>query len=67
VVDNFFRSLNGNTQVSATEIRSMPLPGIDDIRRIGEVVYDLVSHTNEIDLDKIAAEILGTEAEIVSK
>ena len=67
VVDNFFRSLNGNTQVSATEIRSMPLPGIDDIRRIGEVVCDIVSHTNEIDLDKIAAEILGTEAEIVSK
>jgi adenine-specific DNA-methyltransferase len=67
IVDNFFRLLNGNTQVSATEIRSMPLPGIDDIRRIGEAVHDLMSHTNEIDWDRVVAEVLGTEVEIAGK
>ena len=34
-LDRFFRVSNGNTQVSATELRAMPLPGEGDIRAIG--------------------------------
>ena len=34
-LDQFFRTSNGNTQVSATELRAMPLPAERDIRAIG--------------------------------
>ena len=34
-LDRYFRISNGNTQVSATELRAMPLPAEQDIRSIG--------------------------------
>lgn len=34
-LDRYFRISNGNTQVSATELRAMPLPAEEDIRSIG--------------------------------
>ncbi len=34
-LDRFFRISNGNTQVSATELRAMPLPAEREIRAIG--------------------------------
>lgn len=37
-LDTYFRVSNGNTQVSATEIRDMPLPDISHIRHIGETI-----------------------------
>jgi adenine-specific DNA-methyltransferase len=37
-LDTYFRVSNGNTQVSATEIRDMPLPGIQHIKKIGELI-----------------------------
>lgn len=65
VVDNFFRSFNGNTQVNATDIRSLPLPGIEDIRKIGKLVYESKSYKNGFKLDNIVAEILGINAGII--
>lgn len=59
IVDKFFRALNGNTQVNATDIRSLPFPNIEDIRKIGKLVYESKSYKNGIDLDKIIGEILG--------
>lgn len=35
LLDTYFRISSGNTQVSATEIRAMPLPDLAVIRRIG--------------------------------
>lgn len=63
IVDNFFRSLNGNTQVNATDIRSLPFPDIEDIRKIGKSIYESKSYKNGMDLDKIIAEILGIDIE----
>ncbi|MBL8134242.1 MAG: Eco57I restriction-modification methylase domain-containing protein [Anaerolineae bacterium] len=34
--DRYFRITNGNTQVNAAELRALPLPPLDIIRRIGE-------------------------------
>lgn len=36
LLDTYFRSFNGNTQVSATELRSIPLPPIETVRLIGK-------------------------------
>jgi adenine-specific DNA-methyltransferase len=33
--DSYFRIFNGNVNVSATELREIPLPPLDDIRQIG--------------------------------
>lgn len=35
LLDTYFRAYNGNTQVSATELRAMPLPPLDVIKGIG--------------------------------
>lgn len=34
--DSYFRTFNGNVNVSATELRAMPLPPLDTIKAIGE-------------------------------
>jgi adenine-specific DNA-methyltransferase len=47
-LDTYFRVSNGNTQVSATEIRDMPLPDISQIRRIG----DLIDSGKNVNVDK---------------
>lgn len=36
LLDTYFRSFNGNTQVSATELRSIPLPPLETIQLIGK-------------------------------
>jgi adenine-specific DNA-methyltransferase len=63
LIDNYFRSLNGHTQVNATEIRSLPLPDLSVIKRIGEVV----SKTKELpaNLDEMIGFQLGIDVEII--
>jgi len=41
--DTFFRTFNGNINVSATELRMMPLPPIETIREIGQRI---ILHNN---------------------
>lgn len=59
IIDNFFRSLNGNTQVNATDIRSLPFPDIEKIRKIGKLIYESNHYKNGFGLDKIVTEVLG--------
>ena len=61
MIDNYFRSLNGNTQVNATDIRSLPFPSIEDIRKIGETVCQSQSRGEVLNLESIVTNILGTE------
>lgn len=59
IVDNYFRSLNGNTQVNAIDIRSLPLPGIGEIEKIGEIAYKSQSHRDVYNLEDTVNNILG--------
>jgi len=61
LIDNFFRSLNGNTQVNATDIRSLPLPSIEDVRRIGKVVYESRSCRSGFHLEQAVSKVLGVK------
>jgi len=63
LIDNYFRSLNGHTQVNATEIRNVPLPDLSVIKKIGE----LVSKAKEppADLDKMIGSQLGVDPAII--
>lgn len=55
IIDKYYRIVNGNTQVNATEANAIPLPNIDIIKRMGE--------------ELIKTNVLNTEKcdEIISK
>ncbi len=59
LIDRYFRMLNGNTQVNATDIRSLPLPNLDKIEEIGRRIS--ANTTEQIDLDRVVSEILNLE------
>lgn len=54
VLDRYFRISNGNTQVSAVELRHLPLPDSDVLRRVGKGVR----LGREKDLDVLVANAL---------
>ncbi|MDP1544992.1 MAG: BsuBI/PstI family type II restriction endonuclease [Anaerolineales bacterium] len=47
IVDRYFRILNGNTQVNAAELRTLPLPPMEAIRAIGEKIQHISERTPE--------------------
>ena len=47
IVDRYFRIVNGNTQVNAAEIRTLPLPPLEVIRAIGSKVEGVDSPNSE--------------------
>ena len=64
-LDRYFRISNGNTQVSATELRAMPLPAERDIRSIGENIQArLGSWTDLPGLDSLVASKLNLSPEL---
>jgi len=64
IIDDFFRSLSGHTQVNATEIKSLPLPTLKKIKKIGEKIcsQDLNMGSK---LDEIVARRLNIEDELI--
>ncbi len=64
IVDEYFRCLNGNTQVNASDLRVLPFPCFDSIEEIGKVV---TAKKPEIgfQLDSIVAATLGISDQIV--
>jgi len=56
--DSYFRITNGNTQVSATEIKSVNLPSKTKISEIGEMLINL-SKLDYQAIDTIVDEVLG--------
>jgi len=65
IVDNYFRTLNGNTQVNATDIRSLPFPSIKDVKRIGQVILKNLDASTQFDLDKSVGVVLGIDENLI--
>ena len=65
IVDNYFRALNGNTQVNATDIRSFPFPAMKDVRKIGQVIRKKLDSEADFDLDKTVGEILDVDETLI--
>ena len=63
-LDRYFRLSNGNTQVSATELRAMPLPTENQIRFIGSsLIAGFQPRTDLTEIDALASRIIGLSAE----
>lgn len=58
--DAFFRIFNGNVNVSATELREMPMPPLETIREIGEAVI-LSKDFSPVTVNKVVMEYLQHE------
>lgn len=63
LMDTYFRVLNGNTQVSATELRSIPLPSRDALIEIGRRVR--ADRVQGDALDAFVQEAVGFDAKVV--
>lgn len=59
IIDNYFRCLNGNTQVNASDMRGLPLPSKEKIMAIGNLVYTALSNGKSINLDVVVVEALA--------
>jgi adenine-specific DNA-methyltransferase len=58
-VEQYFRLSSGNTQVSAAELRDLPLPPLDSIRRIGERLRQGNGVSHIALLNRVVEEELG--------
>ena len=59
IVDQYFRSTVGNTQVNATDLRKMPVPPLSQLSEIGEKVGNAKSLTA---IDNAVESVLGIES-----
>lgn len=58
LLDRYFRVLSGNTQVNATEIRTIPFPNLQAIARIGARVSGL-GGKDRAEIEAAVLEVLG--------
>jgi adenine-specific DNA-methyltransferase len=59
IYDSYFRMINGNINVSATEMRLLPLPSLEVIERLGKRMIGRGLKVKEI--DDLVDEIVFTE------
>jgi adenine-specific DNA-methyltransferase len=64
IFDTYFRTFNGNINVSATELREMPLPPLETIKQIGNAII-LMNNFSQSIVDEIIEQFIEREKEIV--
>lgn len=62
--DNYFRIFNGNVNVSATELREMPLPPLELIKQIGNQLILLNSEFSQMQIDDLISQTLFNKTKI---
>lgn len=62
ILDEHFRIFNGNTQVNAVELRTLPLPSQELIVELGRQVLD--SQTSLEEIDHLIETVLGIDIEL---
>ena len=64
LIDRFFRMMNGNTQVNATDIMNLPLPSLDKIEEIGGLIKKSKPSIG-LELDKIVLKVLEIDNKFI--
>ncbi len=65
LVDQYFRTISGNTQVNAAEIRTMPVPDIETIREIGKLTSQ--SEDRKVEVEKIVGQAIGLPTKLIEQ
>lgn len=63
--DNYFRIFNGNVNVSATELREMPLPPLEHIKQIGNQLILNNTDFSQEQIDNLITQTLLNKTELV--
>ena len=66
VFDTYFRTFNGNVNVSATEIRLMPFPPIETIREVGDRLIAQNDYSQET-INEIVSQWLVENIELINE
>jgi adenine-specific DNA-methyltransferase len=66
LVDRYFRAISGNTQVNAAEIRAMPVPCVETIREIGQVV-EKSTDRNSPAIERMVGGVLGLPKTLIKE
>ncbi len=67
LVDRYFRIMSGNTQVSATELRNLPLPSQEYVVRIGEQIISVQGEQDPGATEHIIMDVLSQDLVVGSK
>jgi adenine-specific DNA-methyltransferase len=65
IIDSYIRTFNGNTEISATELRNIPLPPIKTIIEIGNYLLD--NNLSNGDIDQFVMDKLFKKYKIYGK
>jgi adenine-specific DNA-methyltransferase len=56
--DSYFRIFNGNVNVSASELREMPLPPLEIIKQVGDQLINIGTDFSQVHIDDIVNKML---------
>ncbi|MDR3674417.1 MAG: Eco57I restriction-modification methylase domain-containing protein [Acidobacteriota bacterium] len=59
LLDRYFRTISGNTQVNATELRTMNFPDLKTLASIGKDIQPLLDCANSTKIERIVLKKLG--------
>ena len=63
LIDKYFRVVNGNTQVNASEINNLPFPPYDKILEIGKTIMSF-KNIKDNSINSLVTEVLGISGKI---
>jgi len=64
IFDLYFRTFNGNINVSATELRDFPLPDFNLIKIVGNKIESCIESNKEYDIDELVSEVFNLKIDL---
>lgn len=64
IFDLYFRTFNGNINVSATELRDFPLPDFNLIIKLGKKIESAIGLKKEYDIDQLVSEVFKLKIDL---
>lgn len=66
LLDRYFRTISGNTQVNATELRTMNFPDLKTLSSIGKLIRSILEGASSTDIERIVLRELGVDGALES-